>query len=80
MCRRNGRGGRKIVAAIQENHVRLKIPRNEASGGWGWRQSMGIWEAGPTVIVYPPASRETDGHRLLYTAILPDHVGARRPN
>lgn len=37
---------------------------------------MGIWEAGPTVIVYSPASRETEIHRLLVTAILPGHVGA----
>jgi hypothetical protein len=64
MCRRNGRvGGReKIVAAIRAN-VACSF------GGWGWRQSMGIWEAGPTAFVYFPASLETSSDRLPYTEI-----------
>jgi hypothetical protein len=65
MCRRNERGeGRKDRSWNPENHVRLEW--HEALGGWGWGRSMGIWEAGPTVFVYSPASRETDTDRLPY--------------
>lgn len=34
--------------------------------------SMGIWEAGPTVFVYLPASMETRSDRLTIRAILPN--------
>lgn len=72
MCRRNGRGDGKIVAAIWRTTSKPNFLRNEALGGWEWRRSMGIWEAGPTVIVYYPASQVTKSDRLLHTVVLPD--------
>lgn len=78
MCRRNGRGGREILAARKPRQARIR--RGEALGGWGWRRSMGIWEVGPTVIVYSPAPRETETHRLPIAVILPGRVGAQCPD
>lgn len=44
----------------------------EAGDGDG---SMGIWEAGPTAIVYSPASRETRSDRLRFWVVCQGQLG-----
>lgn len=68
MCRRNGRekGEGKDRSCNPEKARQARIRSYEALGGWGWRRSMGNWEAGPTAIVYSPASQVTITDRLLH--------------
>lgn len=61
-----GRKGKESVAAVQENHVRLEIGTMKPLEAGDGDESMGIWEAGPTAVVYSPASRETRFDRLLF--------------
>jgi hypothetical protein len=43
MCRRNGRGIRKIVAAIQGNHVRLEFQSPLEAGDGDEYGKLGGW-------------------------------------